>query len=193
MGEAPVELGKQISRRDVLRALGLITAGVAVSACTPLRIITRAYPDEFKHDGNKVERVLRAFVVTVIPGAPADSRDLVRAYLDRAYPFAPYAAFFASDLCDRACERFGHDRFWELEVRQRTQVISDGLAADATTRTLYGGAIFLAQVSFYSGIYDDATGCPLIDFPGRYRGDVVSYDGADRFLPAALTETGNYA
>ena len=163
-----------------------------MSACTPLRIITRAYPDDFKHGSDKVERVLRAFVVTVIPGAPANSRDLVRAYVDRAYPFAPYAAFFASDLCDRACERFGHGRFWELELRQRTQVISDGLAADATTRKLYGGAIFLAQVSFYSGIYDDDTGCPLIDFSGRYRGDAVSYDDPQRFLPDALTRSGNY-
>lgn len=188
-----MELGKQISRRDVLRTLGLITAGMAVSACTPLRIITGAYPDEFKHGGDKVERVLRAFVLTVIPGAPADSRDLVRAYFDRDYPFARYAAFFASDLCDRACERFGHGRFWELEVGQRTQVVRDGLAADETTRKLYGGAIFLAQVSFYAGIYDDDSGCPLIDFPGRYRGDAVSYDDAPRFLPDALTHTGNYA
>jgi hypothetical protein len=188
-----VELGRQISRRDVLRTLGLFTAGVALGACTPLRIITRAYPDEFKHGGDKVERVLRAFVITVIPGAPANSRDLVRAYFDRAYPFAPYAAFFASDLCDRAGERFGRDRFWELELGERTQVIRNGLAADATTRKLYGGAIFLAQVSFYGGIYDDAAGCPLIDFPGFYRGDAVSYDNAERFLPAPLTTTGNPA
>ena len=188
-----MELGKQISRRDVLRSLGLITAGVALGACTPFRIITGAYPDEFKHRGDKVERVLRAFVITVIPGAPANSRDLVRAYRDRDYPFAPYAAFFASDLCDRGCERFGHDRFWELDERQRTQVISDGLAADGTTRKLYGGAIFLAQVSFYAGIYDDDTGCRLIDFPGRYRGDPVSYDDAQRFLPEGLTPSGNYA
>jgi len=188
-----VELGKQISRRDVLRTLGLITAGVAVSACTPLRIITGAYSDEFKHAGERVERVLRAFVLTVIPGAPANSPDLVRAYFDRAYPFARYAAFFASDLCDRAGKRFGHGRFWELALGQRTQVIRDGLSADGTTRKLYGGAIFLAQVSFYAGIYDDDTGCPLIDFPGRYRGAAVSYDDAPRFLPAALTHTGNYA
>lgn len=188
-----MELGKNISRRDVLRTLGVITAGVALGACTPLRIITRAYPDEFKHGGDKVERSLRAFVLTVIPGAPADSRNLVRAYFDRAYPFAPYGAFFAADLCQRTCERFGHERFWELDAGQRAQVISDGLAADATTRKLYGGAIFLAQVSFYGGIYDDETGCPLIDFAGRYRGDAVSYDDAQRFLPEGLTPSGNYA
>jgi hypothetical protein len=187
-----VELGKEISRRDVLRILGLITAGMAAGACTPLRILTGAYPDDFKHSGDKVERVLRAFVVAVIPGAPLQSRDLVRAYFDRAYPFAPYAAFLAADLCERACERFGHDRFWDLDGAQRTHVISDGLAADATTRKLYGGAIFLAQVSFYGGIYDDDTGCPLIDFPGHYRGAAVSYDDAERFLPTALTDTGNY-
>lgn len=185
--------GKEISRRDVLRTLGLITAGVAVSACTPLRILTQAYPEGFKQGGDKVERVLRAFVLTVIPGAPADSPDLVRAYFDRAYPFARYSGFFAADLCDRASVLSGDDRFWALDLRQRTAVVRDGLSADGTTRKLYGGAAFLAQVSFYGGIYDDDTGCPLIDFPGRYRGDAVSYDDAQRFLPAALTHAGNYA
>jgi hypothetical protein len=188
-----VEVGKQLSRRTVLRCLGAITAGIATNACTPLRILTRAYPEEFNHDVDKVGRVLRAFVSAVIPGAPEDSADLVRAYSDRAYPFAPYTAFLASDLCRRARGRCGEDGFWALDARQRTELIGEALAADGATRRLYTAAIFLAQVSFYGGIYDDERGCPLIDFAGRYRGDEVSYDGAERFLPASCTPSGNYS
>lgn len=181
-----------ISRRDAVRYLGLITAGMAAGACTPLRILTHSYPDDFKHAPELVDRVLRAFVSTVIPGAP-DSPNLARAYTDRQYPFASYAAFFAADLCRRSRDRFGKEAFDRLTVKERTAVIQDGLAADGTTHKLYQGAIYLAQVSFYGGIYDDDVGCALIDFPGRYQGDQVSYDDCHRFLPRALTENGNYA
>ena len=184
---------QSVSRREAVRSLGLMAAGLAAGACAPLRILTRSFPAEFKHRPDVVDRVLRAFVSTVIPGADPDAADLTRAYTDPHYPFARYAAFFASDLTRRAHDRFGEHAFDRLTINQRTVVIRDGLAADGTTRKLYGGAIFLAQVSFYGGIYDDDTGCPLIDFPGRYRGDAVSYDDAQRFLPGALTHTGNYA
>lgn len=184
--------GKQVSRRDVLRTLGLIAAGAAAAACTPLRILTQSYPDDFKHGADKAERALRAFVLTVVPGAPADSPDLARALLDRAYPFAPYAAFFAADLCARATARYAAP-FWSLAPAERTQIVSDGLTADATTRKLYRGAVFLTQVSFFGGIYDDEAGCPLIEFAGRYRGEAVTYRDAERFLPPPSTPAGNYA
>ncbi len=186
-----MKLDSRISRRDALRTFGLMTTGLALTACTPLRIVAGIYPADFKQHRDQVTRVLRAFMSTVIPGAP-DSSDLVRVLSDRQYPFARYAAFFASDLCRRAGGACANERFWELEPQQRVRVINAGLAADATTRKLYGGAIFLAQLAFYGGIYDDDAGCPLIDFAGRYRGDPISYDGAARFLPATLTQSGNY-
>jgi hypothetical protein len=182
-----------VSRREAIRYLGLIGAGMAAGACTPLRIVTHSYPDDFKHDVELVERALRAFVVTVIPGAAPDSPNLTRAHLDRHYLFASYAAFFAADLSKRSGDRFGERAFDQLTIERRTVVIQDGLAGDATTRKLYQGAIYLAQVSFYGGIYDDDAGCPLIDFPGRYRGVEVSYGDCHRFLPTTLTANGNYA
>lgn len=181
-----------ISRRDAVRYLGLITAGMAAAACTPLRILTHSYPADFKHAPELVDRILRAFVSTVVPGAP-DSPNLARAYTDRQYPFASYAEFFAADLCRRSRDRFGNDAFDRLTITERTAVIQDGLAADGTTKKLYQGAIYLAQVSFYGGIYDDDAGCALIDFPGRYRGETISHNDCHRFLPPALTDNGNYA
>lgn len=180
-----------MERREVIRYLAWLTAGVAASACTPLRIITRSFPEEFKHDPLLVNATLRAFVATVIPRIDQGSADPAQALLDRHYPFAPYAPFFASDLAERAQDRYG-SAFDRLTVDQRTAVVGDGLAADATTRTLYRGAIYLTQISYYAGIYNDDTGCPLIDFAGRYRGGAVSYDNADSFLPAPLTASGNF-
>lgn len=184
---------QSVSRRDVIRSLGLMAAGLAAGACAPLRILTRSFPAEFKHRPDVVDRVLRAFVSTVIPGADPDAADLTRAYVDPGYPFARYAEFFASDLARRAHDRFGEHAFDRLTINQRTVVIRDGLAADGTTRKLYQGAIYLAQIAFYGGIYDDDAGCPLIDFPGRYRGDPVTYADAHQFLPPAQTPGGNYA
>lgn len=182
-----------VSRRDAIRYFGLMTVAVAATACTPLRILTRAYPDAFEDDRELVDRVLRGFVTAVIPGARPDAPDLVRAYRDPALPFAPYAAFFAADLCRRCQERFGHADFHRLVAAERSCLIADGLAADATTRKLYNGAIYLAQVSFYAGIYDDDNGCALIDFPGRYRGAAATYDEPERFCAPALTNDGNFS
>ena len=186
MGRHPV------GRREAIRQLAVLAAGLA-AACTPLRIVTRSYPEDFERDRDLVDRVLRAFVITVIPGAPANARDLVRAYRDPKMPFASYAPFFASDLCRRTRERFGHREFDVLTGAERERIIADGFTGDATMRKLYSGAVYLAQISFYAGIYDDEGGCPLIDFPGRFRGEVVTHSEPERFLPLGLTTSGNFA
>src|SRR5712692_2323610 len=179
--------GRALTRRAALGQLALLAAGLA-AACTPLRIVMSAYPQAFDDDPDLVDRVLRAFVATIIPGAAADDPNLVRVYTDPYYPFAKYVAFFAADLCRRAKAGCASAAFDRLSVAQRTAVIEDGLAADATTRKLYQGAILLGQVSFYAGIYDDQKGCALIDFDGRYRfKDEIGYPDPERFLPAAHT------
>ena len=183
-----------ISRRQVLRQLSLITAGLAV-ACTPLRLLTHGYPTAFDEDAELLDAVLRAFVAVVIPGAPGDDPDLVRAFTDRALPFARYTPFFAADLCRRAGSRFGRS-FHQLLTDQRAAVIRDGLAADGTTRKLYGSAIVLAEVAFYAGIYDPKKGCALIGFEGGQHSHSltdITHPDAARFLPAAATANGNPA
>ena len=184
-----------LSRRQALRHIGLLAAGLAVG-CMPLRIVLKAYPEDFETDPALTDRILRAFVITVIPAAPADDPDLVRVYGDRFYPFAAYRAFFAADLCRRAAERFGTAAFDRLTPEQRTGVIQEGLHADATTQRLYTGAVFLAQISFYGGIYDDAKGCPQIGFDGRYRFrglEALTYPDPERFLARVLTAGGNFS
>lgn len=180
-----------MERRAVVRYLAVLLAGVGTGACTPLRILTRSFPDEFKHDPDIVGRTLRAFTAAVIPGFDPGNTNPARALLDHRYPFAAYAPFFASDLSRRADELFAA-AFDALTLEQRTAVIRAGLDADGTTRKLYRGAIYLTQVAIYAGIYDD-TGCALIGFPGRYRGGAISYDEPAVFLPKPRTSRGNAA
>jgi hypothetical protein len=183
-----------ISRRQVLRRLGVIAAGLA-AACTPVRVLLNAYPEAFDHDPALLDRVLRAFAITVIPGAPADDPDLTRAFTDADYPFAPYAAFFAADLDRRAKARFAAP-FAALQPAARATIVTAGLDADATSRKLYSGAISLVQIAFYAGIYDGKKGCPLIGFEGGYHwhplAEITHPDPA-RFLAEALTPDGNAA
>lgn len=187
-------VGAPLSRRAVLKRMSAAAGALAVG-CTPLRIVLRAYPRDFEEDHLLVDRVLRAFVTTVIPGAPYEGRNLVRAFLDGEYPFAPYCSYFVFDLCKRAHDRYGISRFDWLEPEQRTQVVTDGLESDGTTQKLYRGAIFLAQLSFYAGIYDDAAGCPLIDFHGRFTPvptNQLTHPYAADYLAMAETKNGNF-
>ena len=181
-----------MERRDAVRYLVGMLAGAATQACTPLRILTGSFPANFKNDPELVDQTLRAFGAAVIPGFEGTGR-ASRALLDRRFPFARYAGFFASDLSRRARRLVGDARFDSLTIAQRTAVIADGLAGDGTTRKLYRGAIYLTQLSIYSGMYDDDAGCAFIGFQGRYRGDVISYADPESFLPAPLTASGNAA
>ena len=186
-------MSRPIPRRAALRSLSLVALG-AVAACTPLRIVLDRHPRILDEDASLEDRVVRAFLVTVIPGVDADAPDAIRPFHDRAYPFARYAKFLAGDLCRRAAAR--GDSFEHLPRDQRVAVIQEGLAADGTTRKLYAGAIYLAQVATYAGIYDDRAGCPLIGFEGGYHVRPlaeITYPDQDRFLSVSLTCAGNYA
>ena len=181
-----------ISRRQLLRHLAAIAASLG-AACTPVRVLVNAYPQAFDDDPALVDHVLGAFAATILPGAPAGNPDLTRALTDPDYPFAAYAAFFAADLERRARARFGA-AFERLPPAGRTRIVADGLAADATSRKLYNGAVTLVQIAFYAGIYDARKGCPMIGFEG---GDHfhpladITHPDPTRFLAEALTPDGN--
>ncbi len=188
------EAARQISRKEFLKQFSMASA-LLFAACTPAKILLKAYPEEFKNDPELRERVLRAFVTAVVPGTEINNPDLVRIFEDEYYPFHSYCAFFASDLCNRSSNLFSEERFDRLTVAQRTKVIADGLEADATASRLYRGAILMTQVSFYAGIYNSEKGCPLIDFHGANMGftpEEMYYPNSGSMLPHALTTNGIY-
>jgi hypothetical protein len=191
---APQSAAAGITRRQVLGRLTAVLAGIGAAGCAPLRIVLKDYPDEFITDAALVERTLRAFALTVVPGAPPDDPALTRVFADPFHPLAPHRGFLASDLSWRAYERFGDAGFASLPLDRRTWVVRRGLGQPGLTGRMYAGAVLLAQVAAYAGIYDDTAGSPLIGFPGR--GHVPSraeltYPDAARFLARPLSHSGN--
>lgn len=152
---------REILRRAVVKQTALLL-GLAATGCSPLRILLNAYPEKFDREKPLVENMLRAFVVTVIPGAPWEDPNLIRIYSDDYYAFHRYCGFFVFDLAKRSTNLCGNERFDQLTHAQRKAVIENGLDADGTVARLYGAAIFIAQVSFYSGIYDDEKGNNIV-------------------------------
>lgn len=184
-------IGIQVPRREALRCMGVAAAAALLEGCAPLRIALRMYPEP--EDG-EADRVMRAFVEAVIPGAPRDDPNLVRAFFDPFYPFTRYRSWFVWDLDRRARRLFGRP-YPELDLERRNRVVQDGLSnGDGTTARVYDGAIYLAQAAFYAGIYDDDRGCPLIDFQGAsglLPLEQQSYPVPGRFLAVSATADGN--
>jgi len=186
---------RQVSRKEFLKQLSIASTLLFV-ACSPVRILLKAYPQKFDDDVELCERILRSFVTTIVPGAPIDDPNLMRIFTDDYYPFHKYCAFFVADLCKRSEDLFEETDFSVLSLAQRSQVVANGLASDATVSRLYRGAILMAQVSFYAGIYDDEKGCPLIDFHGSNFGftpEEMYYPNNASLLSQAATDNGNYA
>jgi hypothetical protein len=180
-----IEFAKQLAM-----GLGLLMVG-----CSPLRILLKDYPKEFDTDSRLKDRRLRAFVTTIVPGAPTDEPNLVRIFSDEFYPFYKYCGFFVADISERSNELFAED-FQFLSLDERTLVVEIGLAADGTTARLYRGAILMAQISFFGGIYDDEKGCPLIDFHGKNSGfstNEYCYRFPLAHLAVEATVDGNYS
>ncbi|HXX63848.1 MAG TPA: hypothetical protein VEO56_08630 [Bacteroidota bacterium] len=169
----------------------MILPGAVISA---FRMIFKLYPRRYSTDRTLADQVLRAFVLTVIPGADHDDPDLVRMYFDRDYPFYPYTAFLVFDLVRRSKRICAGSTFAELGREERTLVIEKALAANDTVARLYRGAMLMAQVSYYAGIYDPEKGCPLIDFPGMNAGfsrQEISYPNPAQYLPHQMSLDGN--
>ncbi len=154
-----------LSRRDVLRTLAWVTAGLAGSACVPAELVFNASPAPHKRDPNIVEPILRMFVETVVPGTPVDQPGLARVFFDPFYPLTSHRAWLARDLNDRAMQRF-RQPFDGLPRSARESIIRAGLASPGLTARIYNGAVFLAQVAVYAGLTHPTGACPAIGFQG---------------------------
>ena len=187
-----------VSRREVVRRLAVVGTGLSVgfaAGCTPIKIGLHVHASSFDTNLEIGERVLRAFVSTVIPGVDESSPHLIRVFEDDYYPFAEYRGDLIADLCKRSDRLFDMKLFSYLDAEQRTQVVQNALSSHNVIRQLYEGAIFLAQVSCYAGIYDAAGGCDLIDFHGAGFINFAdqTYSSPERYLAGSLTTNGNYA
>ncbi len=154
-----------IPRRDFLRILA--GAGVA-TACTPVRIGLKLYPRDFDEHPELVEETLRAFVLAVVPGMPPDDPNLTRVFHDELFRLDEHRAWLAYDLCRRAGDYTGDRHFAALSSAARGRVISGALAAGGVTTRLYTAAIYVTQITVFSSVYDDSSGCPLWHYDGPF-------------------------
>lgn len=190
-----------VSRREAVRRLAVVGTGLSIglaAGCTPVKIGLGLHASSFDTNPEIGDRVLKAFVSTVIPGVDEKSPNLIRVFEDDYYPLARFRGALIADLCERADRLFDMKLFSWLDAEQRTEVVQNALSSQSVTRQLYEGAIFLTQISCYAGIYDEKGGCELIDFPGAYMYKPLSpadrtYPSPERYLARSLTTDGNYA
>ena len=188
-------LAAGMSRRVALERLGLITMGIAAAGCAPAAMATRAlYPEAVALDEDTVQRVLIAFVAVVIP-EPEAAPAVVRCFADPALRFAPFRDEFTADLMRRS-DRVAHtDRFDRLSAEQRRAIVQSGIDGGTVSRRLYA-AVFLTQVVYYSGIWNDEGSCPFIGYGGAYvfaGYGAITWPDPERFFPVSLTADGNPA
>src|SRR5690606_3960313 len=195
IGETEVtKPGTRISRLNFLKWASLLTVSV-LTGCSQIKYLTGSYPDKYKIDSDKNDFILRSFVITVIPGADENDPDLTKIFNDDYYSFKSFCGFFISDLCSKSKELFGTEEFHLLNETKRTFIIEQGLNDGAMMKRLYTAAIVMAQVSYYSGIYNPDAGCKLIDFPGTnssYSEDEMFYQDTAKYFANEITNNGNY-
>ena len=185
-----------MTRRSFNKGM-LLSLGTILAGCTPVKILLKAFPEEFKANHSLQDQYLRAFVITIVPGADRNTPKLTQIYYDNYYPFAPYVPFFLSDLDDRSKKLFGGRSFPSLSQADREKVVFDGLRnGDGIIQRLYRGAIYMTRANIYAGIYDDRRGCPHINFHGTSQGFVAEemyYTDAKRYFAPQISLSGNPA
>ena len=101
------------SRRDLLRLMGPVCAGLAAAGCVPRSV---------RHGlRSSVEDTLRAFGATVVPGADPVAADGIRALWDPELPFVRYAGLLA-----RALDRRAGGDFVAADEASRVAAIANG-------------------------------------------------------------------
>ncbi len=93
---------QNLSRRQAIRILAGGVTALTLGACTPARIVLKAYPEEYSAGSDATEAALLAFIDTVVPGLTPEERRSVTVLQDPFYPLAKYCDFLASDLDRRA-------------------------------------------------------------------------------------------
>jgi hypothetical protein len=185
-----IQMDEILSRRKVLTGIFWIMAGASVS-CSPIRLALDIKKEKVLDDLTEVNRTLKAFVGTVIPGIDDTNPQIVEIFYDKFYKFHKYTCAFSKDLNIRSEKMFG-EIFYKLSIQERTKVIEDGLDSNLIATQLYTGAVFFTQIAVYSGLTNNDKGCELIDFKGTYQ-YVPTYKNTDELLGLPATKTGNPA
>lgn len=158
-----------LSKRDWIKSVVATTLSVYLYGCKIQDDLFNPYLKKLRENPELEKSILIYFVDAVIPGVDLKDSNLVKIFYDLFFPFAPYRTGFAADLAQYSKHLFANDLYYELPRISRQALVQDGLESRTPRGLLYSGAIFLTQISVYSGIYDDQKGCPLIEYPGKFQ------------------------
>lgn len=164
-----------------------------LSVPAAIQMSLKIFPHEYFKNDKLKEKILRAFVTTIIPGADEKDENLIKMYNDKYYPFNIYCSYFVFDLNRRSQKLFNNKDFFELSLWEKTKVVQNALSGKELSRRLYKGAILMAQVSYYGAVYNEDSGCPLINFPGNNEGytkEEVTYSFAGYYFDNELSIDG---
>jgi len=159
-----------------------------------VQMVLGIFPHRFHNDKKLKEKILRGFVITIIPGADPGDENLIKMYTDNYYPFSTYCGYFVYDLQRRSKKLFRNKKFTELSLKEKTEVVQNALSGNELTGRLYKGAILMAQVSYYGAVYNEERGCPMISFPGKnngYKTEETTYSFSDRWFDKELSPDGH--
>jgi hypothetical protein len=162
-------------------------ASMAIAnSCMPMKIVFNAG----KEPGKSFDTTLRAFSEVIIPEAHFDEPGLTDVFYDDYYPFLKYIKILAEDLDKVSNREYQTDCFSDLSLSDRTQIVESKLTNTGLSSAIYLAAVYLIQLSYYTGIYNPDKRCELIGFQCE---DQVtdSYQDTGYFEGIPATHDGN--
>jgi hypothetical protein len=174
---------KLYTRREALAALTFISLA---SSCTPVKIL---FADKNTED-NDHDRTIRAFMETIVPGISVDSPNLSDIFDDPYYPFSPYKEIFAEDLDRSSFRDYKVQHFYNLGLNKRALLLERKFSKRGITKQIYFGALWLSQLSVYTGINNPDGACDIIDFECK-DSKTASYSAPLSYLGKPATLNGN--
>lgn len=133
---------------------------------------------------------LRAFSEVIIPEAQFEEPGLTDVFYDEYYPFLKYIRILSEDLDKVSKKEYQTDCFSDLSLIRRTEIVDRRLIHNGVSGAIYMAAIYLIQLSYFTGIYNPDKGCELIGFQCEDQ-ETDSYQDIAYFEGDPATSDGN--
>jgi len=168
------------------QAIGLLATMAIASSCMPIKVIfnTRKEPEK------NYDTTLRAFSEVIIPEAQFEEPGLTDVFYDEYYPFLKYIRILSEDLDKVSKKEYQTDCFSDLSLIRRTEIVDRRLIHNGVSGAIYMAAIYLIQLSYFTGIYNPDKGCELIGFQCEDQ-ETDSYQDIAYFEGDPATSDGN--
>jgi hypothetical protein len=142
------------------QSIGLLASMAIASSCMPMKIIFNTGKELEKN----YQTTLRAFTEVIIPEAQADEPGLTDVFYDEYYPFLKYIRILSEDLDKVSKKEYQTDCFSDLSLTRRTEIVDRRMTKYGISSAVYLAAVYLIQLSYFTGIYNPDKGCDLIGF-----------------------------